>query len=74
MHAGCIVCSQENQAQFNSCDSSDAVKDIQFRFRGFCYGATQQALGLDIEQASAKLPSDLGFVEGNITFLASKST
>lgn len=62
---------QETPDQFNSCNSSGTVMDTKSTFRGFCYGE-EYPLRLNIEEPSARLPSDLSFQEGVTTYLTSK--
>ena len=57
--------------QLTTCNSS--VSDSVAEFRGSCIGTPDFFnLTLNIEQASAKLPSDFGFVEGGTSFLTSE--
>ena len=58
--------------QYDTCNSSSTNGNAQFR--GNCIGRSRASdLILNIEEASAKLPGDFGFVEGETSYLTSES-
>ena len=63
---------QVDAEQFTSCNSSVTASAPEFR--GNCIGSPDPFnLILNIEQPSAKLPSDFGFIEGGTAYLTSES-
>lgn len=61
---------QENEHQLEECNSTGSTK---VELRGYCYGQEHPTLlYVNIEQSSAKLPSDFTFVEGATSYLTSE--
>lgn len=59
----------ENEHQLEECNSTGSTK---VELRGYCYGQEHPTLlYVNIEQSSAKLPSDFTFVEGATSYLTS---